>query len=90
MVCAKQEKEYCAVKLPAVKSTNKKSYEFQKEGLLGCKVWNNGCNDCEVKYGKIQSCGKKSCLTPGTPSCKTKLADKDGVPGVKHDFFPQL
>lgn len=40
---------------------------------MTCKVWNNGCNDCQVDFGKITSCGTKTCLTKTTPTCKEAL-----------------
>ena len=47
---------------------------------VGCKVWNDGCNECSCDApGKTGACTTRYCIQQGTPSC-TERVELPGKP----------
>ncbi len=50
----------------APNSCRQKPFSF-----IGCKTYNDGCNECSVSGGDAIACTERACIWQGTPSCSS-------------------
>ena len=51
-----------------------------------CLTWNDGCNHCEVRDGKLSLCTEMYCFTMGTPQCEVFAPDIMPLPAIDRDW----
>ena len=61
------------------KSSNKRDTSSEKNTIViqnrenipaNCKVWYDGCNDCQVTNGTPTACTMRACIQQADPYCK--------------------
>jgi hypothetical protein len=50
--------------------------------VYDCLTWNDGCNHCEVRDGKLSLCTEMYCFTMGTPQCEVFAPDIMPLPAI--------
>lgn len=68
MTCESYENPTCRVLESDVKALAK-----IPDPYLGCELWFDGCNDCQItESGTLGTCTDKACFVQGTPKCLSK------------------